>query len=133
MKSKNKEETLKRLQKESTILHLLYETKLKYTKQELMSITGKSERAVRAELEEIANFYPIKALAGSKGYSLIWFDENSSIKELKAANEDAFNQICEIQNRINALKARLKPLIATQRATALQLLNKGEHTNEDGK
>lgn len=133
MKTKNKNETLKRLQEESTILHLLYETQLNYTKQELMNITGKSERAVRAELEEIANFYPIKASAGSKGYSLIWFNENSSIEELKIANEDAFNQICEIQNRINALKARLKPLIATQRATALQLLNKGVNANEDDK
>ena len=107
--------TLEELKRDSTILHLLTTTHLVYTKQELMSITGMCERAVRNELENIAQYYPVRASAGRKGYSIIWFDESSDLEDLKKVNLAACEQIKEIQNRIDALKMRLRPLIATNK------------------
>ena len=118
-------ENLQALKDESVILgYMLSEPNKVYTKTELMAITGYSERKVRAELEHIANFYPVRASAGSKGYSIIWFDDNSSLDQLKDANNAATEQINEIQNRIECLKARLKPLIALCKVTYNKIQDK---------
>lgn len=116
----------------SVILDILKERPNTYiAKSELITRTGMNERKVRAEIEKIANYYPIRATAGRKGYALIWFDENSDIEQLKATIQEAFLQSCEIQNRIDSLKARLKPLIATMRVTALQLQAKGVNIEDE--
>lgn len=118
-------ENLELLKKESVILgYMLSEPNKVYTKSELMAITGYNERKVRAEMERIANFYPVRASAGHKGYSIIWFDENSTIDELKIANNAATEQINEIQNRIECMKARLKPLIALCKVTYNKIQDK---------
>lgn len=131
-KYKQNQEGLKQLKEESVILgYLLNETEPNrvYTKQELMNITGMSERKVRLEIERIANFYPVRASAGGVGYSIIVCGE--SVESLRAANEEAFAQICEIQNRINSLKARLKPLIALMHVTALKLQEKEQNKENE--
>lgn len=128
-KYKQTKEGLQQLNEESVLLgYMLADPRRIYTKTELMAMSGKSERAVRAELERIANFYPVRASAGSKGYSLIWFDEESTLDELQEAHKDALDQVCEIQNRIESLKARLKPLIATAKVTYNIIQNK-ENSN----
>lgn len=102
-----------------------------FTKQELMAYTSKNERAVRAELEHIANFYPIRATAGRKGYLLLELSEDADITELKDINNEAFLQVCELENRIKSLKARMKPLIALMRVTAVKLQEKGVDTKDE--
>lgn len=118
---KKNELTKEELERDSTILNLLLTTGLVYTKQELMNITGMNERAVRSELENIAKYYPVRATAGRKGYSILRFEENSTYNELKEVNNSAYDQIREIENRISSLKMRLKPLIAIMRVSALKL------------
>ena len=114
---KGNQKTLEELKENSTILSLLLTTRSVHTKQELMNITGINERAVRQELENIAKYYPVRASAGHKGYSIIWFDDNSSINELKEANQAASEQLTEIQHRIDSLKMRMRPLVALCKVT----------------
>lgn len=97
-----------------------------FTKEELCSLFNMNERAVRAELERIANYYPVRATAGHKGYSLIWWDENSTLEELNFARIECAMQCNEIQNRIDSLNARLKPLIANLKVINEKINNKME-------
>ncbi len=121
------EEGKKELEEKSMILKVLKDMpNYVFTKEDLIEFTGKSDRQVRAELEHIANFYPIRATAGRKGYKMLAFEEDASIETLKEINMEAFLQICELQHRVISIKARMKPLIAIQRATALKLQEKGE-------
>lgn len=83
-----------------------------FTRQELCAVFDRSDRSVRAELERIANYYPIRATAGRKGYSLICWNENTTDEELKEIGDECSKQIAELQHRIDSLNARLKPLIA---------------------
>jgi len=103
--------------KSDILAYMLTDPTRVYTKTELAARFNMSERKVRLELEKIANFYPIRATAGRKGYSLIYFDNESSFDELTQANMDCFYQIKEIQSRIDSLKARMKPLIASMKVT----------------
>lgn len=118
---KKTKKTLEELEEYSTILHLLLTTHLVYTKQELMSVTGMNERAVRQELENIAKYYPVRASAGRKGYSIIWFDDNSTLDELKEANQAASEQLMELEHRISSLKMRMRPLIALCSVTCAKI------------
>ena len=106
----------------STILNtLLLNLNATFTKQELMTISGKNERDVRAEMEQIANYYPVRASAGRKGYDIIGFDSFTKLEELKKVKDEAFDQIRELENRISSLKARLKPLIALTKVVGLKV------------
>ena len=109
----------KELISKSDILNLLLRFQnTVFTKDQLCATFNMSERAVRSELEKIANYYPIRATAGRKGYSLISFREDYDVNQLKEIKDEAYDQIRELQNRIDCLKARMKPLIALTRATA---------------
>ncbi len=115
--------THEELKRDSIILeYLLKEPNVVYTKSELCAISGMSERSVRAELENIANFYPVRATAGRKGYSILRFGIWDGVEKLKELNNETYAQIQEIENRINSLKARLKPLIAFNNVLAHRLL-----------
>ena len=83
-----------------------------FTKDELIAHTGYSDRAIRNQLAEIANYYPIIATSDKKGYRLLSFDESTSFSQLIAMYDEADHQLAELQSRIDALKARMKPLIA---------------------
>lgn len=83
-----------------------------FTKDELVARTGYSERAIRNQLAEIANYYPMIATSDKKGYRVLSFDENTSFSQLIAMYDEADHQLAELQSRIDALKARMKPLIA---------------------
>lgn len=98
--------------KSDILAYMLIEPTRVYTKQELMARFGMSERTVRAELERIANYYPIRATASRKGYSIIWWDDSFSEQELENVANELCSQISEIQNRVDCLRARIKPLIA---------------------
>ena len=122
LKYRQNKEELEELKKESKILeYLLAQPERVFTKTELMALTGYNERKVRLEMERIANFYPIRATAGRKGYSLIWFDDKFTQDEILKIYNDATNQVREIENRINCLKARLKPLIALMKVASYKL------------
>lgn len=115
--------------KSEVLAYMLLDPKRVYTKQELSAHFEMSERAIRMELERIANFYPVRASAGKKGYSLIQINDDSNFEELMDANAESHFQIKEIEHRIEALKARLKPLIAMQIETSNRIMmihEKGE-------
>ena len=50
--------------------------------------------------------------------------EKENLVQVERANKEAFAQVCELQNRIDSLKARMKPLVATMRVTAVILQEK---------
>lgn len=101
-----------------------------FKKEELMAMTGWNERKVRAEIEKIANYYPIYASAGRKGYGIMHFDDNYDLEIIKGLNQAAFDEMCELQHRVDSIKARMKPLIAFMRTTAVKLQEKGEKNEQ---
>lgn len=102
-----------------------------FTKDELVSSTGYSERMVRSQLSEIANYYPIIATSDRKGYKLLSFDDETSDEELKTMFEETEHQIAELQSRIDALKARMKPLIAFKETARKELVDREFDIDDD--
>lgn len=86
-----------------------------HTKEELCANFHVSDRQIRRNMAEVANYLPIASSSSSKGYRLLEFDENTSIDDLSQMLEDAQHQINENQSRIDNLKARMKPLIALKK------------------
>lgn len=99
-----------------------------FTKEELVANTNLSERAVRVQLSEIANHYPIIATSDQKGYQMLSYDENTTDEELKEMVEKTEHQIAELQSRIDALKARMRPLIAFREAANKTLIDREFNT-----
>lgn len=102
-----------------------YENKNRiFTKDELVANTNLSERAVRVQLSEIANHYPIFATSDRKGYQILSYDENTTDEELKEMVEKTEHQLAELQSRIDALKARMRPLIAFRESANKTLIDR---------
>ncbi len=120
-KKYNQSEEAKKGFKSSMLAYMMLDPHRVYTKGELAAHFEISERAVRAELERIANYYPIRATAGKKGYSILCIESDATNEELRKVNDDAWNQICELENRIDSLKARMKPLYAIMYESARKL------------
>ena len=95
-----------------------------FTKEELVAKTNLSERAVRNQLSEIANHYPVIATSDRKGYELLSYDDSTSDDELKAMIAKAEHQLAELQSRVDALKARMRPLIAFREAGNKTLIDR---------
>lgn len=83
-----------------------------FVKDELVAFTGFSERSVRNQIAEIANYYPIIATSDRKGYQMLSFTEFDTDEAIEEMVNKADHQLAELQSRIDALKARMKPLIA---------------------
>lgn len=85
-----------------------------FTKEELIETSQLSDRAVRDQMERIANFYPIISFSDRKGYTYGHFKGNESNQDLALLFDDVNHAIHEINSRVECLNARLKPLIALQ-------------------
>lgn len=97
-----------------------------FVKDELVSLTGLSERSVRNQIAEIANYYPVIATSDRKGYQILSFDESDSTESIETMISKAEHQLAELQSRIDALKARMKPLIAFKVKAEEELDNRAE-------
>lgn len=112
MKKYSQTEQAKKELKSDILDFLLRHPNQVFTKQELCATFNLNEREVRSELERIANYYPIRATAGRKGYSLLSWNENTSADELMQIGAECAKQINELQHRVESLQARMKPLVA---------------------
>lgn len=85
-----------------------------YDKEELATYFQLDERTIRAELEKIANYYPVIAFSNRIGYQIATWSKEMTIGELESVHDDILHQINELNSRIKNLKARLKPLVANK-------------------
>lgn len=92
-----------------------------FTREELTTIVGICDRAIRREVAEMANYLPILSLSKDKGYRVLCFNENTTLEELETMHELLQHQINENKSRINELKARMKPLVALQKVIEKKL------------
>ena len=86
-----------------------------YTREELADAFSTSDRAIRRQVAELANYVPVLSLSNEKGYKVPSFDENTPLEKLQEMHEDIQHQINEFKSRIDNLKARMKPLVALQK------------------
>lgn len=80
------------------------------TKQELSVKYDLDERTIRRIVQKISYYFPVVSFSSKKGYYIPILDENANTKEIL---EDLQHTINEHQSRINELKRKMKPLIAT--------------------
>ena len=85
------------------------------TRAELCAMTGYTDSNLRREIAEVAHFYPVISLSRGKGYVFLTWEGTQSVEELKNARDIIVEQLAETSGRIDALKKRLKPLIANLR------------------
>lgn len=85
-----------------------------FDKWELAAMFNTSERNIRKQYEEIANYYPVVATSDKKGYKLVTWDSDMPTDALEETEQELLHQINEIESRIDNLNARLKPLIANR-------------------
>lgn len=97
-----------------------------FTKDELTAAVGCSERAVRHELEKIANYYPIIATSERKGYRIFLLDDSIDEFNLNKARADIDHTLAELQSRVLSLQARMYPLIAARVEIGKALAKKKE-------
>lgn len=97
------------------------------TKEELISRFGFSDRAIRNEIQEISMFFPVISNSKNKGYRIV--DVEKAIKNNK--QEEEINNINltlgELQSRINVLKRKMNPLIATKIVLERSMNNNEDH------
>lgn len=94
-----------------------------YTREELAETLGVSDREVRSQVAELANYVAVVSLSKGKGYKVPTFDENTPIEKLQAMHDEIEHQINENRSRIDNLKARMKPLVALQKVIEKKLGN----------
>lgn len=92
-----------------------------YTKEELQETFDKSNRAIRNDVAELANYVPVISLSNKKGYRVLSFDANTPKEKLAAMLEDVDHQINEHKSRVDNLKARMKPLVAFKKVIEAKL------------
>ena len=83
------------------------------TKEELSVKYDLDERTIRRIIAEISYYFPVVSFSSTKGYYIPTLDENANTKEI---SEDLQHTINEHQSRVNELKRKMKPLIATIKA-----------------
>lgn len=107
----------------SPIAHLMMtgDAKRVFTRDELTTIVGICDRAIRREVAEMANYLPILSLSKEKGYRVLCFNEETTIEDLERMHEELQHQINENKSRIDNLKARMKPLVALQKVIEKKL------------
>ena len=94
-----------------------------YTREELADAFSTSDRAIRRQVAELANYVPVLSLSNEKGYKVPSFDENTPLEKLQEMHEDIQHQINEFKSRIDNLKARMKPLVALQKVLEKKMGN----------
>ena len=94
-----------------------------FTKEELMDVLGVGDRAVRKQIEELANHHPVIALSSAKGYRVLSVDENTDSATLVQFLDLIEHQLNDYHSRIINLKARMKPLVALHKVIKKKLGN----------
>lgn len=82
------------------------------TRQQLCEMSGYCDSIMRREVSKVARFYPVISLSKNQGYAFIEWNSLNSKDELEKVRQLIWEQMLETQNRVDALKKRLKPLIA---------------------
>lgn len=80
------------------------------TKEELSVKYNLDERTIRRIIAEISCYFPVISFSSAKGYYIHTPDENANTKEIL---EDLQHTLNEHLSRVNELKRKMKPLIAT--------------------
>lgn len=106
MSYKQRKEKIKK-KYESIILDL---KKGRCTKEELSTKYDLDERTIRRIIQGISYYFPVVSFSSTKGYYIPTLDENTNTKEIL---EDLKHTINEHLSRVNELKRKMKPLIAT--------------------
>ena len=94
-----------------------------FLREQLTLVFNQSDRQIRKDVAEMANYIPVLSLSKEKGYRVLSFDENTPVEELIKMREEAQHQINEFRSRIDNLKARMKPLVALQKVIEKKLGN----------
>jgi len=92
-----------------------------YTREELADAFSTSDRQIRMDVAELANYVPVISLSKKKGYRVLSFDENTPVEKLNEMLEDIDHQINEFKARCDNLKARMKPLVALKKVIEKKL------------
>lgn len=80
------------------------------TKEELSVKYNLDERTIRRIIAEISCYFPVVSFSSTKGYYIPIVDENTNTNEIL---EDLQHALNEHMSRVNELKRKMKPLIAT--------------------
>jgi|AGTN01.2.fsa_nt_gi hypothetical protein len=109
-------EAKKQFKSELLDLWMEYNGGARITRWELSELWHKSDRAVRKEINRIANYFAILSNSGQEGYELVIKPE--AIKDnpyaLKRYVDLVDHSLAESKSRIEELSARQKPLIAVR-------------------
>ena len=83
-----------------------------YTREELRHTLDTSDRKLRKEMAELANYQAVISPSSGKGYRLLRITNDTSTKKLKEYLELIEHQVAENRSRVTNINARMKPLIA---------------------
>ena len=110
--------------KKNTIAMYMRDNEQKvFTREELCELFNLSDRVLRENIAEMANYLPVISLSNSTGYKVLSFNEETTIEELNQMLDEIQHQINEFKSRIDNLKARMKPLVALQKVIEKKIAN----------
>lgn len=96
-------------------------------KEELVALTGATERAVREEIARCAMHYPVVTNSSQRGYMIIdtpRLVESGTNEEINEAINQLNKSLNDDRSRISALKRRMKAKIAALKVLEKQVENK---------
>lgn len=120
-------EAKKNFRSELLDIWLDYNGGSRITRQELKDLWGRSDRAVRKEINRIANYFAIISVSSRKGYELVitpHLVQNNPLV-LKTQLDDIEHCLREFESRKEEINARMKPLIACKEVIIRYLKNWG--------
>jgi len=94
-----------------------------FTRDELSRVFETSDRAIRKEMEHLANFYPVISTSNKKGYKIGRFNDTDSLETLNELLNKTDHTLNELQCRVESLQARMKPLIALKEKLKEKILD----------
>ena len=109
--SKQFDQSKKAKEQYKSVLLTIIPTTDTISRQDLVDILHISNREVRREIAQLANYYGVIATSDRKGYRLVNM-EVSTEEAIDTELEDINHQLAELNSRVEELQARMKPLIA---------------------
>lgn len=108
----NKTNLKERAENSLVLAYLKQNVNKVFTRDELAARFNTSDREMRREIALIAEFYPILSLSRLKGYCLVEWNGDADVNYLNIVRNYLIDQVKEDNNRIKAIKKRMRPLIA---------------------